>query len=113
VAALAQLKAEVLPPVRVIEDGPVRTVVEAVFAFGRSTLVLRYLLPKHGTEVGIEMRVHWSEPDAMLKLALPTTLAGMQVLSQVAYGVEPRNGPRKSWWASSGSPACRARGRTR
>jgi alpha-mannosidase len=95
VAALAQLKAEVLPPVRVIEDGPVRTVVEAVFAFSRSTLVIRYLLPKRGTEVGIEVRVHWSEPDAMLKLALPTTLGGMQVLSQVAYGVERQERPEE------------------
>jgi len=87
-AKLAHLKGDLLPPVRIVEDGPVRTTVEAVFGFGRSTLVMRYLLPKHGTEVEIDLRVHWCEPDAMLKLALPTTLAGMRVRSQVAFGVE-------------------------
>jgi len=81
--------------VRVIEDGPVRTIVEAVFAFSRSTLVMRYLLPRHGTEVGLEARIHWAEPDAMLKLALPTTLAGMRVRSQVAYGVERHGRPEE------------------
>ena len=87
-AKLAHLKGEALPPVRVVEDGPVRTMVEAVFGFGRSTLVMRYLLPKRGTEVEIDVRVHWCEPDAMLKLAVPTTLANMRVRSQAAYGVE-------------------------
>jgi alpha-mannosidase len=87
-AALAHLKIGTLPPVHVVEDGPVRTIVEAAFGFRRSTLVLRYVLPKKGAEVGLEMRVHWCEPDLMLKLALPTALAGMQVCSQAVFGVE-------------------------
>jgi alpha-mannosidase len=87
-AAFAGVSATELAPVRVIEDGPIRTVVEAVLAYGRSTLRLRYALPGEGTEIEVEARVHWSETDAMLKLSLPTGIAGMRVRSQVAFGVE-------------------------
>jgi hypothetical protein len=32
---------------------------------------VRYKLPKQGSEVEIEARVHWNEKDRMLKLSLP------------------------------------------
>jgi alpha-mannosidase len=72
----------------VIEDGPVRTVVEAAFVHRRSLLRLRYALPKVGSELEVEARVLWAETDAMLKLAVPTAIARMRVHGQVAYGVE-------------------------
>jgi alpha-mannosidase len=75
-----------LPAVRIIEDGAVRTVVEAVFAHGDSSLSLRYKLPKHGTEIEVEARVYWNEKDRMLKLAIPTRLRDAGYLGQVAYG---------------------------
>jgi alpha-mannosidase len=74
-------------PVRVIEDGAVRTIVEAVFGFGRSVIFSRYKLPKSGSEVEIELRVHWNEKDKMLKLAVPTLLDNGRYIGQVAYGV--------------------------
>ena len=77
-----------LAPVRIIEDGPVRTIVEALFAYGRSALCLRYVLPRDGAELAVQARVSWCEKDAMLKFALPTALDGMRVCSQVPYGVE-------------------------
>jgi alpha-mannosidase len=87
-AALAGVKAPDLDPVRIIEDGAVRTVVEAAFVHGRSLLRIRYALPKLGTEVEVEARVLWAETDAMLKLAIPTAMPRMRVHGQVAYGVE-------------------------
>jgi alpha-mannosidase len=87
-AALAGIRSPELAPVRIIEDGPVRTVVEALFAHGRSLLRLRYLLPKHGTELGVEALVLWAETDAMLKLSVPTAMQAMRVLGQVPFGVE-------------------------
>jgi alpha-mannosidase len=87
-AALAGIRSPELAPVRIIEDGPVRTVVEALFAHGRSLLRLRYLLPKHGTELGVEALVLWAETDAMLKLSVPTAMRAMRVLGQVPFGVE-------------------------
>ncbi|MHB9132920.1 MAG: glycoside hydrolase family 38 N-terminal domain-containing protein [Armatimonadota bacterium] len=78
---------DMLPPVRVIEDGPVRTVVEALFGYGDSTLCQRYYIPKYGTELSVETRVYWNEKDRMLKLELPTFHAPEACLGQTAYGV--------------------------
>ena len=77
-----------LPAVRILEDGAVRTVVEAVFGYENSNLCMRYKLPKKGTEIEIEVRVHWNEKDRMLKLALPTPDKTSTCSGQVAYGIE-------------------------
>jgi alpha-mannosidase len=77
-----------LDPVRVIEDGEVRTVVEANFRYGDSFMLQTYRLPKQGTEIEVEVRLHWNEKDMMLKWAVPTTLEGAAYLGQQAYGVE-------------------------
>ncbi len=87
-AWLAAVPSSTLAPVRIIEDGPVRMVVEALFGYGRSFLVMRYKLPKQGSEIEIEARVHWNEKDKMLKLALPYATAQSRLKGQVAYGVE-------------------------
>jgi len=83
-----------LDPVRVIEDGRVRAVIEAVFARGDSHLVLRYKIPKRGTEIEVDVRVLWAERDTMLKLGLRPKLAMARFLGQVAYGADelPSNG---------------------
>ena len=73
--------------VRVVEDGAVRAIIEAVLAFGNSTIFQRYKLPKKGTEVEIELRVHWNEKDRMLKLSIPTRLKSGRYIGQTAYGV--------------------------
>jgi len=87
-AAIAGIGRRELPPVRIVEDGPVRTVVEALFEYGRSTLCLRYKLPAEGTEIEIEAQVAWHEADRLLKLSFPTACAGGDVRCQVAFGVE-------------------------
>jgi alpha-mannosidase len=76
----------VIPSVRVIEDGPVRSVVEAVLAYGHSCIHQQYKLPKAGTEVEVEVRVLWNEKDRMLKLSIPTKMTGAGFFGQVAYG---------------------------
>jgi alpha-mannosidase len=86
-ARFAGVSVAELAPVRVIEDGPVRQVVEALLEFGRSTLCLRYKIPSVGSEIEIEARVYWMEKDRMLKLAVPTSLEGGHVRGQGAYGV--------------------------
>jgi alpha-mannosidase len=87
-AAFAGVSAAELAPVRVIEDGPIRTTIEALLECGRSALAVRYIIPAVGTEIEIETRVAWFERDRMLKLAVPTTLDGGEVRTQTAYGVE-------------------------
>ena len=93
-AIFSGVRVDELAPVRVIEDGDVRAVVEAVFSYKRSALCIHYLLPKQGTELGIEVRVLWGEKDRMLKLSIPTTLSQAGYIGQVAYGVGdlPDNG---------------------
>jgi len=78
----------VIASVRVIEDGPVRLVIEAVFGFRNSFAVQTYKLPKHGTEMEIQMRVFWNEKNRMLKWSVPTRLSGSRCLGQVACGIE-------------------------
>jgi alpha-mannosidase len=75
-------------PVRIIENGPVRIVVEGLFRYNGSSAVVRYVVPKHGAGVEIEIRVFWNEKDKMLKLAFPGMLKDAECLGQVAYGVQ-------------------------
>lgn len=77
-----------LKSVRVIEDGAVRTVVEAILGYGDSYICQRYKLPKQGTEIEIELTVMWNEQAKMLKLSLPTVLGQGRYYGQQAYGFE-------------------------
>jgi alpha-mannosidase len=83
-----------LESVRVIEDGTVRSVVEAVFKYCDSYLVMTYKLPKKGTEIQVQVRVNWSEKSRMLKLSIPTVFQTGRYVGQVAYGTDvlPDNG---------------------
>jgi alpha-mannosidase len=87
-ARFAGISATRLPAVRVIEDGPVRAVVEVLFEYGDSAICQRYKMPRAGTELEIETRVLWQEKDCMLKLALPTPWHDGSPLGQVAYGAQ-------------------------
>ncbi|MFA6127177.1 MAG: glycoside hydrolase family 38 C-terminal domain-containing protein [Bacteroidales bacterium] len=77
-----------IQPVRIIEEGAVRTVVEALFRYNGSTAAVRYLIPKEGAEVEIEIHVQWNEKDKLLKLAFPGMLNHAECLGQVAYGLQ-------------------------
>jgi alpha-mannosidase len=93
-ARFAGIREGGLAPVRVIEDGEVRTVVEAIFAYEASRLALRYKIPKRGTEIEVEARVFWAQRDTMLKLGLTPGIAAPRFMGQVAYGADelPSNG---------------------
>jgi alpha-mannosidase len=77
-----------LENVRIIEDGPVRTVVEGLFQYNQSYICQRYKIPKKGSEFEVEVRVFWNERDRMLKLAIPSVFREGRCRGQVAYGVE-------------------------
>jgi len=107
-AALAAVDRPVLAPVRVIEDGPIRTTVESLHRYGRSTLCLRYRIPRVGSEIEVEVRVYWMEPDRMLKLSIPTGFPEATCRGQVAYGVEAFDRPGEEVaaqkWVAVASP---------
>ncbi|MFA5293013.1 MAG: glycoside hydrolase family 38 C-terminal domain-containing protein [Phycisphaerae bacterium] len=83
-----------LDSVRIVEDGDVRTVVEAVFGFEESFICQKYKLPKTGTEFEVETRVYWNQKNRLLKLQIPVTDAGSDYFGQTAFGTQqlPSNG---------------------
>ncbi len=87
-ARFAGVKGKRLPAVRVIEDGAVRSVVEVLLGHRDSRICLHYKLPKRGTEIEVELRVHWNEKDRALKLSLPTPDRNARLRGQVAYGAD-------------------------
>jgi alpha-mannosidase len=88
------VKQVLLPSVRVIEDGEVRTVIESVLRYNGSYICQTYKLPKRGTEIEVQLHVYWNEKDKMLKLSIPTVFTDGQYRGQTAFGISelPGNG---------------------
>ena len=78
----------VLGNVRIVNDGDVRTVIEAYFKYNQSTLCLTYKIPKHGSKIQIDVRVYWNEKDKMLKMSVPTDLKDSKYIGQTAFGID-------------------------
>lgn len=76
-----------IKPVHIIEDGEVRTVVEALFAYEESYICTRYMIPKEGTEIEIYMQVSFVEPSKMLKLSVPTVFEDGNYVGETAFGI--------------------------
>jgi len=74
--------------VRVIEEGPVRTIIEAVMKYNNSYICLDYHLPTKGTKIVTKVKVYWNEKMKMLKMSVPTTLENVEFIGQTAYGHE-------------------------
>lgn len=83
----------VLDSVRIVEEGPVRTVVETVQKYGHSFACIRFELPAVGTEMGIDICVQWNEKCRMLKLSIPSRVDG-EYIGQTAFGYNclPKDG---------------------
>jgi alpha-mannosidase len=84
---ISGVQTRVLDSVRIIEDGPVRSVIEVVLIYEKSYICQYYKLPKFGTEIEIETRVHWNQKDQMLKLSVPVPSGFKKCIGQVACGV--------------------------
>lgn len=87
-SAFSGLRDKVIPSVRVIEDGEVRTVVEAVFGCHDSYAYQRYLLPKKGTAFEVETGVYWNERDFYLKLDVYSNFEETEYFGQIMFGHE-------------------------
>ncbi len=86
-ARFAGLVGRVIQPVRIIEDGAVRTVVEAVFACHDSRAAIRYILPQRGSYIDLELIVDFREPEQTLKLGLPLAGCGdARLWGQIMFG---------------------------
>lgn len=79
----------VISSLRILEDGDVRTVVEAVFGYEESRAVVRYLISKCAPHIDLEIRLINATKRKMIKLALPQALPDPHPALEVAYGEEP------------------------
>lgn len=83
-----------IPNVQIVENGEVRTVVEALLQYGKSVMSVVYKIPKNDKRIDVEIRVNWFEKDSMLKIAIPYQICNTQYCIQTSYGHEtaPKNG---------------------
>lgn len=76
-----------IPAVHIIEDGDVRTTVEAVFGYKSSFAVLKYCINADG-ELKLDVRVNWNEKQKLLRLNVPTSLKNSVCIGEQPYGAE-------------------------
>ncbi len=77
---------------RVIEQGPVRTITESVLAFKRSRIVLHIVGYRSWPVLEFRLRIDWQEERKMLKLAVPTVFRQGDLLGEIPGGAIPRPG---------------------
>lgn len=87
-SAFSGLMDKVVPSVKVIEDGEVRTVVESLFGWHESKAYQRYIFPKKGKTFEIETGVYWNEKDTFLKMNIQSDMKNGEYLGQVMFGRE-------------------------
>ena len=86
-AQLSAVTGKSLAGVRVIEDGDVRTVFEAAFAYRKSALLVRYIFDRRGSSVGIRMKVYNNEKDMILRMKVPAAFGVGKYYGKTCYGV--------------------------
>ena len=75
-----------IAPVRVIERGAVRTVVEGIFAYQRSVAIVHYGLEHATGKLEITIHLQWMEPDKMVKMSLLPAGEQAKCLAQDLFG---------------------------
>jgi alpha-mannosidase len=73
-------------PVRIVESGPIATIVEVVQTWARSVARLRYTFYAKRPEIRLELLVNWSERRHALQLCFPTVLDGKEYTTEIPYG---------------------------
>ena len=77
---------------KVIENGPVRTITESVLGYKRSRIVLHMIGYRSWPVIEFRLRIHWQEERKMLKLALPTVFDRGDLFCEIPGGSIRRPG---------------------
>lgn len=77
-------------PVSIVENGPVRTVVEANFTSPGASALVRYHFPKKGREIKLEIILTNTLPDKMFKLKLPFCDTNSVCVGETMFSVEEK-----------------------
>ncbi|MDA3961606.1 MAG: hypothetical protein PF961_12505 [Planctomycetota bacterium] len=83
-------------PLRVIEEGPLRTEIEAILVHDQSAIIRRYVFGVSDDLIQVRDRVLWNQADHLLKLALPLNYAVDQCSSEACYSAVDRK-PSKDY----------------
>ncbi|MGN0802823.1 MAG: glycoside hydrolase family 38 C-terminal domain-containing protein [Candidatus Faecivicinus sp.] len=106
-SAFCGLQEQTAHSVRVVEDGPVRTVVEALTGWHDSRACIRYSFYPEEEFFDVDVFVYWNEKDHYLKLEIPTCLTENGACAQKMLGVEPVADPEETvmqkWCAAEGA----------
>lgn len=92
---------EMLAPVRVIEDGDLRTCVEVLMKYGHSFARVLYMLPKSGTDFYADYILYLNEKDRHIRLHMPASFD--KFTAQTAYGeyalyTDGKEQPAQRWF---------------
>jgi alpha-mannosidase len=71
-----------------MEDGAVRTTVEAMMEYGDSKACVRYSVNRQSGLLDITLFVFFAEGEKRLKMTVPTVLSGGEYLGQTVFGRE-------------------------
>ena len=85
-AEFAGVPADILAPVRVIEDGDARICVEALMKYKHSFARVLYMLPKSGTDFYADYILYFNEKDKHVRLHMPAAVTFNNFTAQTAYG---------------------------
>ena len=77
------------PNVQVIENGAVRTKIQAIFRNRNSFAVITYCLPKQDSHIDVQLKLLANDVNTMYKLRFHTALESPAFFGQTAYGTEP------------------------
>lgn len=83
-----------ISPIRIIEDGPVRTVIEAIFVCGRSAIVRWYVFSRRVPMLEVRDRVVWNERSTMLKIEVPLSFRPEATVAETPYSAATRPVPK-------------------
>ena len=75
---------------KVVERGPVRTITECVFEYGKSRIVMQAITYPDWPVLEWRLRIRWNEERRRLKLAIPTAIDSPSILAEVAGGAIAR-----------------------
>lgn len=85
---LCNVEDKLIAPVRVIDDGDIRTVIEAVFCYETSYAVIRYFISKSDSQVKVNIKLFSQLKHKTVKFSLPTAFESPTVSAKTAFGME-------------------------
>lgn len=79
---------EKLPNVRVVENGDVRTKINAIFRHNNSFAVVEYTIPKNDDYIDVNIIMYSNDPMVLYKYRIDTLLEKGKAYGQTAFGTE-------------------------